>query len=189
MLKSSILCLFVMLSACTAELRHPVHHPQPPPVVVVQPPAPPAPVELTLKTIYFKSGSAEMTDAGKMAVDDMALAIYRLHCNLVIYIDGNTDSTGTLDGNNKLAFARANSVSAWMSEDLMPSEEISIIADGVSEFLPVADNRTVEGRAANRRVGINIVVLDEAPDVDIIHDRSMNDGSTYDNLGTLKMKK
>ena len=64
-------------------------------------------------------------------------------------------SNGRFDNNNELSSARALSVFDYFVENtnLDPAH---IKTSGRGEYVPVADNSTPEGRAANRRVEIRI---------------------------------
>ena len=68
---------------------------------------------------------------------------------------GHTDSVGTDKYNNKLSQRRADAVKAYLvSKGIEPNR---IYTEGKGEKQPVADNKTSEGRAKNRRVEIEVV--------------------------------
>ena len=67
-----------------------------------------------------------------------------------IRIEGHTDSTGTRQGNQVLSQQRAGSVVAWLVNNGIASTRL--VAAGLGDTRPVADNSTEEGRARNRRV-------------------------------------
>jgi len=65
-------------------------------------------------------------------------------------IEGHTDSTGTPQGNQALSQQRAASVAAWLvANGVAPARLASV---GLGDTRPVADNKSEEGRARNRRV-------------------------------------
>lgn len=73
-----------------------------------------------------------------------------------VVINGHTDSTGSKGYNQKLSEKRANSVKqALIERGINPN---LIIAVGYGENLPMADNKTKEGREFNRRVDLAILV-------------------------------
>jgi outer membrane protein OmpA-like peptidoglycan-associated protein len=65
-------------------------------------------------------------------------------------IEGHTDATGTKAGNLVLSQKRAEAVVAWLNQKGIPPSRL--LADGLGDTKPVADNSTDQGRARNRRV-------------------------------------
>jgi outer membrane protein OmpA-like peptidoglycan-associated protein len=65
---------------------------------------------------------------------------------------GHTDNTGQLDYNQTLSVNRATAVTRYLISKGVSSARLS--AEGRGPNDPVADNATVEGRAANRRTEI-----------------------------------
>ena len=75
----------------------------------------------------------------------------------VVEVAGHTDSTGTDQYNQGLSERRATSVANYLTGQGVISERL--ITLGMGESRPVADNSTVPGRQANRRVEITMVPL------------------------------
>jgi outer membrane protein OmpA-like peptidoglycan-associated protein len=75
-----------------------------------------------------------------------------------ILLIGHTDDTGPSQLNAVLSERRARSVAAFLRQKGVP--EFNIYYQGAGETLPISDNRTEVGRAANRRVEI-VEVADE----------------------------
>jgi OOP family OmpA-OmpF porin len=73
----------------------------------------------------------------------------------VVIAVGHTDSVGTDAYNEKLAVRRAESVKAYLLSKGLDSNRV--YTEGKGEKQPVADNKTAEGRAKNRRVEIEVV--------------------------------
>ena len=69
-----------------------------------------------------------------------------------ILLIGHTDDSGSSRGNAELSERRAMEVSKLFREQGIP--EAQLFYQGAGETLPIADNRTEEGRARNRRVEI-----------------------------------
>lgn len=63
---------------------------------------------------------------------------------------GHTDSSGQLAYNNKLSQQRAEQVKAFLLQQGVAAQQITAEGRGPAE--PIADNKTAQGRAANRRV-------------------------------------
>jgi len=73
-----------------------------------------------------------------------------------IRIEGHTDSIGSANYNDELAKRRALAVKDAL--ETRGVKEHQMVTVGVGEERPVADNTTVDGRAANRRVQLKITV-------------------------------
>ena len=69
---------------------------------------------------------------------------------LKLSVEGHTDNAGDPASNKKLSEARAKSVTAAIVASGIEAARLS--AAGFGQDKPVADNRTEEGRAKNRRV-------------------------------------
>ena len=66
---------------------------------------------------------------------------------------GYTDNVGSEDGNIKMSQMRAESVLNYFVSRGIPKSRFEVV--GMGSKNPVADNKTPEGRAKNRRVEIN----------------------------------
>jgi len=74
----------------------------------------------------------------------------------IITVEGGTDAVGPADYNYELSERRANSVIQYLgSKYNIPAHKIYLI--GLGKDKPVDDNKTHEGRAANRRVAIRLM--------------------------------
>ncbi len=73
----------------------------------------------------------------------------------VVEVAGHTDSTGSDAYNLQLSQRRAQSVAAYLGSQGVNSQRL--ITLGMGESRPIANNATVDGRAANRRVEITMV--------------------------------
>ena len=68
-----------------------------------------------------------------------------------IEIGGHTDSVGKAAYNQKLSERRAKSVRAYLVEKLgMDGARLTAVGYGMTQ--PIADNKTKDGRAQNRRI-------------------------------------
>jgi OOP family OmpA-OmpF porin len=139
----------------------------PPPAVVptvapaaAQPPAEPAkPVATAEKTTFsaeaaFAFDSARLRPAGKASLDDLLGKVQGMDTDVMITV-GHTDSIGSAAYNEKLSLRRAASVKAYLvSKGIDPAR---IYTEGKGETQPIADNKTAQGRAKNRRVTVEVV--------------------------------
>ena len=68
---------------------------------------------------------------------------------------GHTDSTGSAAYNQQLSEKRAEAVKSYLTDKDVQSDRIT--TQGAGESQPIANNKTKEGRAQNRRVEIEIL--------------------------------
>lgn len=134
--------------------------PPPPPAEPAPAPAPaPAPVPTSEKIKYsadafFDFDKAVLKPAGKASLDDLASKLKDINLEVIIAV-GHTDSIGTDAYNQKLSMRRAEAVKAYLQTKGVESNRI--YTEGKGKTQPVADNKTAEGRAKNRRVEIEVV--------------------------------
>jgi OOP family OmpA-OmpF porin len=148
--KLLFLCLVLCVAAFTAcECKQVVKQEPPPP-----PPAP-APVEekIVLNGIRFDFDKADIK-AEFVPVLDEAVATLQKHSSKKVAIEGNTDSIGSDAYNEKLAMRRSESVKKYLVEKGIAADNLTTESFGESK--PVADNKTKEGRAMNRRVEFRV---------------------------------
>ena len=78
--------------------------------------------------------------------------------NALLLIVGYTDSTGDDEYNQELSEKRAGRVVNYLQQACGWKPYRMLTPTGMSEADPVASNDTVEGKAQNRRVAVNILV-------------------------------
>lgn len=108
---------------------------------------------LVLRNINFATASGDLTDESKAVLDKMAEGMQG-QPDMVIEIDGHTDAVGAQEYNLKLSQLRAKLVRMYLISKGVQPERMSV--DGFGEFKPVADNKTEQGRALNRRVEFKV---------------------------------
>ena len=133
--------------------------PPPPPVVApVAPPAPPAPPAATKVTYaadaFFDFNKSVIKPEGKAKLDDLVGKIKDINLEVIIAV-GHTDAVGSDAYNQKLSIRRSEAVKAYLVSKGI--EKNRVYTEGKGEKQPVADNKTSEGRAKNRRVEIEVV--------------------------------
>jgi OOP family OmpA-OmpF porin len=106
------------------------------------------------RIIEFESGKATLADSGKAILDQMSVALLALK-NKKVEVIGHTDNAGSRAGNLSLSAARAEAVKMYVASRGVSADAIAVSGEGPDR--PVADNRTVEGRARNRRIEFKIV--------------------------------
>ena len=136
----------------------PAPAPAPKPVQEIKPEAPkPKPVaeKVTFAAdVLFDFDKSVVKPEGKSKLDDLSNKVRGINLEVVIAI-GHADSIGSDAYNQKLSVRRAESVKAYLvSKGIEPNR---VYTEGKGEKQPVADNKTREGRAKNRRVEIEVI--------------------------------
>lgn len=104
----------------------------------------------------FQPGNADLTDDGRARLDGLAAKLKENPAGNFVEIEGHTDSTGSVELNERLGLARAESAKRYLYETYqIPLHKINVISYGESK--PVAPNNTRDGRAQNRRVVVKVL--------------------------------
>ena len=98
----------------------------------------------------FASASAQPAEPLRAMLDRIAAAVSESASTLEII--GHTDSNGSETYNQQLSIERAEAVMHYLEQHGVATARMR--ARGLGEAEPIADNRTVQGRATNRRVDI-----------------------------------
>ncbi len=118
-------------------------------------PQPPAATKVTYAAdAFFDFDKSVLKPEGKAKLDDLTSKVKGINLEVIIAV-GHTDSVGSDAYNQKLSVARAESVKAYLVSKGI--EKNRVYTEGKGEKQPVADNKTAEGRAKNRRVEIEVV--------------------------------
>ena len=104
--------------------------------------------------LKFESGKVNLSKRIYIGVDSLVVLMQN-NANLTLIITGHTDNTGTLKINEKLSLQRAMVVSNYLIKKGIDKKRIS--QKGFADTRPIADNKTLKGRAQNRRVDIEVV--------------------------------
>jgi len=106
-------------------------------------------------SVHFGFDKDFLTKQAKDELDKMAASVPNTK-GYILTIEGGTDSTGPADYNYSLSERRADSVIQYLSSKYnIPAHKIYLI--GLGKDKPVQDNKTREGRAANRRVDVKLM--------------------------------
>ncbi|MES2362577.1 MAG: OmpA family protein [Pseudomonadota bacterium] len=122
-------------------------------------PAAAAPATVATKVTYaadafFDFDKSVLKPEGKAKLDDLVGKIKDINLEVIIAV-GHTDSVGSDAYNQKLSVRRSEAVKAYLVSKGI--EKNRVYTEGKGEKQPVADNKTAEGRAKNRRVEIEVV--------------------------------
>ena len=127
----------------------------PKPAPAPAPPPPPAATKVTYAAdAFFDFDKSVLKPEGKAKLDDLVGKVKAINLEVIIAV-GHTDSTGADAYNQKLSVARSEAVKAYLVSKGI--EKNRVYTEGKGEKQPVADNKTKEGQAKNRRVEIEVV--------------------------------
>jgi peptidoglycan-associated lipoprotein len=100
--------------------------------------------------VKFGFDKAILSDEAKAALDAFATQLKTENKNVYVEIQGHTDNIGGENYNEQLGKQRADTAQNYLAKQGIPLFRMETISYGESE--PVADNKTRDGRAQNRRV-------------------------------------
>ena len=171
----AVLVAVAFAAACaTTEEPKPAPKPEPVPTPVPKPepkPAPPPPApkaepkpeakpkpvaeKVTFAAdVLFDFDKSVIKPEGRSKLDDLASKVKGINLEVVIAV-GHADSIGSDEYNQRLSVRRAESVKAYLvSRGIEPNR---VYTEGKGEKQPVAENKTADGRAKNRRVEIEVI--------------------------------
>ena len=150
---------------CDADIVGAACRPAPPPPAPAAAPAPapapkPAPPAVVAQKVtfaadaFFDFNKSVLKPEAKAKLDDLTGKLKGITLEVIIAV-GHTDAIGSDAYNQKLSVRRAESVKAYLvTKGIEPNR---IYTEGKGKKQPVADNKTAEGRAKNRRVEIEVV--------------------------------
>ena len=145
-------------AAPAPKAAEPAPAPAPAPVAAPAPAPAPAPAIATKVTYaadaFFDFDKAVLKPEGKAKLDDLVSKVKAISLEVIIAV-GHTDSVGSDTYNQKLSVKRAEAVKAYLVSKGI--EKNRVYTEGKGEKQPVADNKTKEGQAKNRRVEIEVV--------------------------------
>jgi OOP family OmpA-OmpF porin len=119
----------------------------------------PAPVPVIIPStdllVTFDTDSARVDERYYPDLREL-VALMNEYPEIGVLLEGHTDSRGSAAYNQELAERRALAVRELLVDGLgIAPERVSTKAYGLTK--PIADNQSIEGRAANRRVTAEIV--------------------------------
>jgi outer membrane protein OmpA-like peptidoglycan-associated protein len=108
---------------------------------------------LTLGDVLFATGRSDLKSGGTNTLDKLVVFLNE-YPNRNVAIEGHTDDVGSLDMNQVLSQHRADSVKSYLIKKGIRSTRL--VASGMGETQPIAENSSESGRQQNRRVEIII---------------------------------
>jgi len=107
------------------------------------------------QTVTFDTDKATLSDMAKSTLDKIASDLSGQRAGFMVELQGFTDARGSEQYNIGLSQRRVESVERYLVGKSIPLFRISVV--GLGEDVPVADNKTRDGRAQNRRVEIRVL--------------------------------
>ena len=110
-------------------------------------------------TVYFTSGSATLGPKAKATIDEAAAWVKTQNTKgWVVAVIGYADTQGNTERNRALSERRSNNVIYYLvtQKGLKPQRLVQPF--GYGQLEPVAENKTAQGRAKNRRVEIRLMI-------------------------------
>jgi outer membrane protein OmpA-like peptidoglycan-associated protein len=118
----------------------------------------------TTTNVNFDTGKAVLSAQAKNDLCATAAAAERMD-NALLLVVGYTDSTGSQELNQQLSERRAGSVVNYLQQACGWKPYRMLTPTGMAEADPAASNDTVDGKAQNRRVAVNILVSKAVDDL------------------------
>jgi OOP family OmpA-OmpF porin len=143
-----------------APARAPAPAPAPAPAAAPAVVPVPAPVQPSSEKVtfaadtFFDFDKSVLKPEGRAKLDDLVSKMSGINLEVIIAV-GHTDSIGSDAYNQRLSVRRAEAVKSYLVGKGV--ERNRVYTEGKGEKQPVADNKTAEGRAKNRRVEIEVV--------------------------------
>ncbi len=121
--------------------------------VVVEKPMKVATEKWVLVGVNFEFNSAKLLGESYPILYDAAKTLL-MNPNMKVEIQGYTDNVGSESYNKKLSQKRAEAVKGYLTSKGIAANRLT--AAGFGESNPVADNKTADGRAMNRRIEFKV---------------------------------
>ena len=109
-------------------------------------------------TVQFKVGSAELDEETQKQLDQFLISTRERRQGVLFQVTGFASSDGPTDFNRHLSRGRAESVIQYLAEEHSVPLRWFVRPHGFGEFMAVADNSTSEGRRANRRAEVKVLL-------------------------------
>jgi len=128
--------------------------PEPPKPAPAPPPPAPKPVPI-FENAYFNENKTNIDPVAAKALDQDAM-ILKDNPNIKVEIGGHTDAVGSDVARQKISEKRAESAKKYIMDKFnIPGDRMT--TKGYGSQKPIADNKTKEGRAKNRRVEFRVI--------------------------------
>jgi len=110
-----------------------------------------------IEGITFEVGRARIQPRSRKVLQKAA-GILREFASIRIRVEGHTDDRGSRERNLELSLKRADAVKWYLIDQGIAADRIETVGHGPD--LPRAPNKTVKGRAQNRRIEFHVIFQD-----------------------------
>jgi len=114
------------------------------------------PATFILKNIFFDTDESTLLPRSFSELEKL-VDLMKLYPNMVIQINGHTDSDGGNEYNDELSISRAVAVDKYLKQREIEKSRLSVKGFGLHK--PVANNDTAKGKQLNRRVEFTIIAM------------------------------
>ena len=109
---------------------------------------------IVLRNLFFETGKYDIRPESEVELKKL-VQFLQDNPTVKIQIEGHTDNVGTAADNQKLSDQRARTtVNYLLEQGIMPQR---LVPKGFGATKPIADNKTEEGRAQNRRTELKVI--------------------------------
>lgn len=109
---------------------------------------------VVLNNIFFETAKFDLKESSEVELKKLYDFMVK-NPNIKIEISGHTDNIGNASSNKTLSKNRAESVKSYLQSLGIESTRMNAVGYGADQ--PIADNKTEEGRAKNRRTEFSIL--------------------------------
>lgn len=103
-------------------------------------------------SISFDSGTAQLSPEAIALLNQQVLPQLQIAGGMYARVEGNTDSVGDAPANQALSEQRAAAIVTYLVSRGIPASRL--VSRGNGSAVPVASNKTPDGRALNRRTDV-----------------------------------
>src|SRR5205814_10531292 len=107
------------------------------------------------QTVLFDTNKFNLSSQAKSTLDKIASDVSSQRTGYMLELQGFTDAQGSEQYNLGLSQRRVESVERYLVSKNVPLFRVSVV--GLGKDNPIADNKTKEGRAQNRRVEVRVL--------------------------------
>jgi len=107
------------------------------------------------QSVTFDTNKSTLSNQAKSTLDKIASDLSGMRTGYMVELQGYTDAQGSEQYNIGLSQRRAESVERYLVSKNIPLYRVSIL--GLGKDNPVADNKSAQGRAQNRRVEVRVL--------------------------------
>jgi len=115
---------------------------------------------LASEKIHFQYNKADIKESSFVLLESLVEVAKKCPKDAIL-VAGHTDSVGSENYNLKLSTNRANAVKEYLITHGISKDRVRAI--GYGESRPIADNKTEEGQAKNRRIELNVMDIKDLP--------------------------